>query len=184
VGCGEVIAFADVFAEVVEFEAVVFEEFEEFPIAVADGTGGGRAPGVFTGAEIAGEMPVEGRAGSLRSFSLEHGEVAGAVEGVLRGRGEVGDFEEGGVVIDGVDGEVGFGCGCDDAGPAGDVGDANASFVEHALAAVEGGVVGDFLAGFYSFASISADASVVAGEDDECVVGELEFVESFADAAD
>ena len=40
---GEVLGFAEVVGEVVEFEGMIFEEFDELPVTGTDGAGGGGA---------------------------------------------------------------------------------------------------------------------------------------------
>jgi hypothetical protein len=52
---GEVGGFGGVILEVVELEAVVFEEYDELPVAVADGAGGAAAL-----VAVVGVMPEEG----------------------------------------------------------------------------------------------------------------------------
>jgi hypothetical protein len=51
---GQVFGFTEVGGEVVEFDVVVLEELDEFPVALADGAGGGAVM-------VVGEVPVEGR---------------------------------------------------------------------------------------------------------------------------
>ena len=55
----EVLFFGRVVFEVIELDVVVFEELDQFEIPSADGAAGHGAPLTLTGAEVAGEMPVE-----------------------------------------------------------------------------------------------------------------------------
>ena len=110
---GQVFRFAEIVSQVVEFEVAIFEEFEEFPVAVADGADGGGAPLVASGAQVAGEVPEEGLAirGSRRGFSSRPGSWCRRGAG-CRGRGlSACEVEEGRVEVDAIDGAVGRGAG-------------------------------------------------------------------------
>ena len=50
---GQVVGLGEVGGEVIEFDVVVLEELDEFPVALADGAGGGAVM-------VVGEVPVEG----------------------------------------------------------------------------------------------------------------------------
>ena len=163
----------------------VLHELHEFPVAVDDGGDGGGAPSVGAGAEVAGEVLEDGGAFQGRGGVFEEGDEAFAVLWLISGGLGGGDFDQGGVEID-VDGRDAAGrAGFGDAGPADDEGDAGAAFVEAAFAAAEGGVVGDVAAFFHeAFAFVAADAAVVAGEDEDGVVAEVEFIKLGHDATD
>ena len=170
--------------QVVQLQPAVLEEFQQFPVAGADRAGRRRAPRAAAGAEVAGEMPEERIAAPLRLAAAgEQAEVARAVERIAGVGFRAGEFEERRIEIHAVDRLVADGAGRDTAGPAEDVRHADAAFVEHALAAAQRCVVGD-AAALDAFALVAADAAVVAGEDHERVVAELEFVEHGQHAAD
>lgn len=57
---GEIVLFAEIIFQIVEFEMVVLEILDQFPIAGTNDTAGCRAPGIFLRAEVAREMPVDG----------------------------------------------------------------------------------------------------------------------------
>ena len=163
----------------------VLHELHEFPVAADDGGDGGGAPGVGAGAEVAGEVLEDGVAFQGGGGVFEEGDEAFAVLGLAGRWLGGGDFDQGGVEVDVDGGDAAGGGGLGDAGPADDEGDAGAAFVEAAFAAAEGGVVGDVTAFFHeAFAHVTADAAVVAGEDEDGVFAELEFVEFGHDAAD
>jgi hypothetical protein len=72
----------------------------------------------------------------------------------------------------------------DVAGPAPDERHADAALVERPLAALERAVVGDAVGLLDAGGLVAADAAVIAGEDQDGVVRELQIVEQLHDAAD
>src|SRR5262249_55438218 len=88
----QVLLLADVVLEVVEFQPARLEELDQLPVAVADRAGGRRPPFALALAEVAGEVPVQGRALPGR-LALQHAQVTGAVE-LLFGGLRAGHLQE------------------------------------------------------------------------------------------
>ena len=187
----EVLGFLGVGLEVVELSGGVGGgvgkvEVLEFGLAVVVAAGV-LVVEVFPRASADGELEAVGLVEGVLADGLvgivEEGEEADAVFGGVVGQGEAGEFGAGGHKIGETDGLVGFGVGGDVVGPAGDEGDAVAAFPVVAfeaapragavmlvvLAHLEGG--GDF-------------GSVVAGKEDEGVLGEVEALECFEELSD
>ena len=160
----QVLCFAYVVVEVVELDLARFESLDQLPVAHADDAGGGLAAG-----EVVGKVPVDGVAVEVFGTG-EEGHEAGAVDG--RGGFGAGQVGEGREEVDGEDGLGARRAGVDEAGHAGDEGDADAALIEHALAAAEWGVGCDGV------------AAVVGGEEDQGVLGEVELFEEGGEAAD
>ena len=55
----KVVRFAQIIAQVVEFQPAIFEELNELPVTGPDCSRGRGAPGTDPRAEISGEMPVD-----------------------------------------------------------------------------------------------------------------------------
>ena len=157
----EVVVFFEIRFEVVEFESVVFEELNEFPIAEADC--GARGAALVA---VVGVMPEKGTFGEGCVVAQERREV----DSVVRGSGDIGDRGDGGEVVCADDLLVADGGGPSHAGPADDEGFADSAFVEPAFSGAEGEVAGGVSFG-------GAEAAVVGGEDDDGVVGEVQRVE-------
>jgi hypothetical protein len=169
-GFGEVVLLADVLGEVEEFDALIIQPLDEFPVASADG-GRGRAALIA----VVGVMPKERTLWQVTAF--EHGHEAAAIEflaGLWLG---LGGFEQGGEEIGAADRGADDGAGFDDGGPAHDEGLADAAFIHPAFAAAQREVGG-------GGALAGGEAAVVAGEDDEGVLTQTEFVEFGEDFAD
>ena len=63
---GNIVLLGKVARQIVQFRAAVLKEFDEFPIAVADGGGG--APALVA---VVGVVPVDGAAGEVGGFFLQ-----------------------------------------------------------------------------------------------------------------
>lgn len=163
---GEIVLFADVGVEIVEFEGVVVAESEEFEIAFADGA----AEAVLFVEGVVGVVEAEGVSGEAQGFGEERQEAL-AVERVVRCWRQGGDVEEGWVAIHADDRRGIGGAGLDLTWPADDPWDADAAFVEHALDAAERAVV-------------AVVAAVVRFEEDERVLAEAGGIEGGEEAAD
>ena len=167
VGGGQVVFFAEVMGEVVEFDlaGAFFPAGADvqFPIAGADG---GDA-----GLRAAEQERLVRRFGALR----ERGPEIAAIEGERLRRGSAGEFQQGGEPIDEVERFVDYAAGGDATGPAGAGADADATLVERALAGAEGAVGGDFA---------GLGAAVVTGENHEGVFAEAGLVQGCEDLAD
>ena len=166
VGGGEVVLFADIFAEVVEFVGVGFLVPDELPVAVANG--GGPAEG-FAGAMV-GEVLIDGLL-LEGSFLGEQGEIGNAIEALgVGGGGDSGEGEQGRKEVGSSDGGVHGGAGGEVVGPTIDEGDTDTAFVEGAFDSSQGWLF--------------ADASVVGSENHDGVFAQLELVQSRQDVGD
>ena len=93
--CRQVVALAQIVAQIVELEAAVFEELNERPVARANRAGGSGAPGAGPRAEITRKVPIDGVAVELGlPAALQQTRVARAVEGVVGGALRAREFEQ------------------------------------------------------------------------------------------
>lgn len=90
---------------------------------------------------------------------------------VMGGCGCAGEFEHGWVEIDVSRRDIAMGVGAGLGGPADDERHAGSSFVEASFSAAEWRVVGHVVGFFDSFASVAADTTVIAGEDEDGILG-------------
>ncbi len=187
----EVLGFLGVGLEVVELAGGVWGgvgdvEVLEFglPVVVAAGV---LVVEVFPRPAADGELEAVGLVEGVLADGLvgvvEEGEEADAVFGGVVGQGEVGEFGESGHEVGEAYGLVGYGVGGDAVWPAGDEGDAVAAFPVVAFEAAPraGAVVSVVLAHLDGCGDFGA---VVAGEEDEGVLGEVEALEGFEELAD
>lgn len=99
------------------------------------------------------------------------------------GDGGAGECGESGGHVDGADEVIGFAACGDFLRPLGEEWHAVAAFVESAFVAGERGV-GMVVEAADVFVAVVHDAAVVAGENDESIVGEAVFFEGLHDLAD
>ena len=166
IGCREIFLFAGVGGEVVKLEVFVMIKLDELPIAIADGRAG-----FPRGTVIVRIMPIQRALAGV--IALELGDEALAVGVELGPRGEVGEFEHRGKEIHAHHRLVRHAAGLRDAGSADDGRLAHAAFVEPTLS----GPQREIAAGAKPSALQSAEAAVVAEENDDGVLVELEFFE-------
>lgn len=187
----EVLGFLGVALEVVELAGGVWGgvgnvEVLEFGLAVVVAAGV-LVVEIFPRAAANGELEAIGLVEDVLADGLvggaEEGEEADAVFGGIVGQGEVGEFSKSGHQVGETDGLVGFGVGGDATWPAGDERDAMASFpvVAFESAPRAGAVVLVVLAHLEGCGNFGA---VVAGKEDEGVLGKVEAVECFEELAD
>ena len=187
----EILGFLGVGLEVVELAGSVWGgvgkvEVLEFGLAVVVAAGA-LVVEVFPGTAADGELEAVGLVEGVLADGLlgvvEEGEEADAVFGGVVGEGEVGEFGAGGHEVGEADGLVGYGVGGDAVWPAGDEGDAMASFPVVAFEAAPraGAVVLVVLAHLDGCGDFGA---VVAGEEDEGVLGEVEALEGLEELSD
>lgn len=187
----EVLGFLGVSFEIVELAGGVrggVEDVEvlEFGLAVVVAAGSLMME-VFPRAAANGELKAVGLVKGVSADRLvgvaEEEEEADAVFGGVVGQGEVGEFGESGHEVGEAHGLVGYGVGGDAVWPAGDEGNAVAAFPVVAFEAAprSGAVVLVVLAHLEGGGDFGA---VVAGEEDEGVLGEVEALECFEELAD
>ena len=169
---GEVFGFARVFGEVVDFDGFVDFVADGFPVTPAGGLSGSTA---FV------EFPVEVvPLGGLATFEVgEEGVAVGFKSG---GRFGAAHFDEGGEEIPKGPGLGIDASGGDSAGPPGEGGLAEGTFIHAALESFE--AVGVLFEELADFGFGTEGGSVVAGEDDEGVFVDAlgaESVDEFAD---
>ena len=187
----EVLGFLGVALEVVELAGGVWRgvgkvEALEFGLAVVIAAGALMME-VFPRSAANGELEAVGLVKGVSADGLlgvaEKGEEADAVFGGVVGQGEVGDFGESGHQVGETNGLVGFGVGGDAAWPTSDEGNAVAAFPVVAFEAAPraSAVVLIILAHLEGCGDFGA---VVAGKEDEGVLGEVEALECFEELAD
>lgn len=120
--CGEVVFFAGVGFQVIEFVALAFEEVDEFPVAFPHRGAGGAAL-----VAVVGVVPEEGAGGE--GFAAEQRGDADAVAVLRRAEGLAGEVEEGRVAVGADDGHVAGDAAAGVAWEAVDQGHAAAGFV-------------------------------------------------------
>lgn len=167
----DIFGFAEVFFEVVEFDAKIVVELNKLPIAGDDG-GAGRAALVA----IVGVMPEKGIAMQGRGGAFKKRQERQSVEGGVR-KGPPSGGDEGGIKVGGGNGSGAGGAGFDVGGPADEEGDARAAFVHPAFTIARWGVAGGRVLG-------GGEAAVIGGKDDKRVVGDAGVVDRFQQSAD
>ena len=187
----EVLGFLGVALEVVELAGGVWGG-----VGDVEGLEFGLAVVIASGILVVEVFPRPAANGELEAVGLVEGVLAdglfGAVEkrkkadavfGGVVGQGKAGEFGESGHEVGEAYGLVGFGVGGDAVWPAGDEGDAVAAFPVVAFEAAPraGAVVLIILAHLEGGGDFGA---VVAGEEDEGVLGEVEALECFKELAD
>ena len=187
----EVLGFLGVALEVVELAGGVWGgvgdvEVLEFGLAVVIASGI-LVVEVFPRPAANGELEAVGLVEGVLADELfgvaEEGEEADAVFGGVVWQRKAGEFGESGHEVGEADGLVGYGVGGDAVWPAGDEGNAVAAFPVVAFEAAPraGAVVLVILAHLEGCGDFGA---VVAGEEDEGVLGEVEALECFEELAD
>ena len=187
----EVLGFLGVGLEVVELAGGVWVgvgkvEVLEFGLAVVVAAGALMME-VFPRPAANGELEAVGLVKGVLADGLlgvaEEGEEADAVFGGVGGHWEVGEFGESGHQVGETNGLVGFGVGGDAAWPTGDEGNAVAAFPVVAFEAAPraSAVVLIILAHLEGCGDFG---TVVAGKEDEGVLGEVEALECFEELAD
>ena len=159
----EIVRFRLVIGEAVEFPRVGFVfvvELVALPVHLVDDGGGGLGSGVH----VAGEEVEDGLTvfDALRVGGTENPGKGFAVEWVCVRIGpplSPCEFEAGGIKVEAVGHVIGHGAGGNDAGPAGDEGNADPAFGEHAFFTFQRCVLG-------------VGSAVVGGEEDERVFGD------------
>ena len=178
---GEVGVLAGVVGDVVKLGVAALVVGEELPGAFADGEGRGHEAVVGT---LDAEQPLPVERGGAGALGAEPDVADVLAIGLEVGRqGDAGELAEGGEEIDGAGdaGAVDAASG-DLAGPADEAERADAAFVHGAFAGAErAGAAGTGVGGIGDAVVFGA---VVAGEEEEGVLGELEFVEAVEQAAD